>query len=58
LGDEPGFGAPIRLRVERQLGYKSLKFLKTMTVTDRLDNVEDGTGAVGVAYGYSWYSGI
>jgi DMSO/TMAO reductase YedYZ molybdopterin-dependent catalytic subunit len=51
-------GAPIRLRVERQLGYKSLKFLKTMTVTDRLDSVEDGTGAVGVAYGYSWYSGI
>ena len=51
-------GAPIRLRVERQLGYKSLKFLKTMTVTDRLDNVEDGTGAVGVADGYSWYSGI
>jgi DMSO/TMAO reductase YedYZ molybdopterin-dependent catalytic subunit len=51
-------GAPIRLRVERQLGYKSLKFLKTMTVTDRLDNVEDGTGAVGVAEGYSWYSGI
>jgi DMSO/TMAO reductase YedYZ molybdopterin-dependent catalytic subunit len=51
-------GAPIRLRVERQLGYKSLKFLKTMTITDRLDNVEDGTGAVGVADGYSWYSGI
>jgi DMSO/TMAO reductase YedYZ molybdopterin-dependent catalytic subunit len=53
-----GHGAPLRLRVERQLGYKSLKFLKTMTVTDRLDNVEDGTGAVGVAYGYAWYSGI
>ena len=51
-------GAPVRLRVERQLGYKSLKFLKTMTVTDSLDNVEDGTGAVGVAEGYSWYSGI
>ena len=51
-------GAPVRLRVERQLGYKSLKYLKTMTVTDRLDNIEDGTGAVGVAYGYAWYSGI
>jgi DMSO/TMAO reductase YedYZ molybdopterin-dependent catalytic subunit len=51
-------GAPIRLRVERQLGYKSLKFLKTMTVTDRVDNVEDGTGAGGVAAGYAWYSGI
>ena len=51
-------GAPVRLRVERQLGYKSLKFLETITVTDRLDNVEDGTGAVGVAEGYAWYSGI
>jgi DMSO/TMAO reductase YedYZ molybdopterin-dependent catalytic subunit len=51
-------GAPIRLRVERQLGYKSLKFLKTMTVTDRVDNVEDGTGAGGVSAGYAWYSGI
>jgi DMSO/TMAO reductase YedYZ molybdopterin-dependent catalytic subunit len=51
-------GAPIRLRVERQLGYKSLKFLTTMTVTNRLDNVEDGTGAGGVSAGYAWYSGI
>jgi DMSO/TMAO reductase YedYZ molybdopterin-dependent catalytic subunit len=51
-------GAPVRLRVERQLGYKSLMFLETITVTDRLDNVEDGTGAVGVAEGYAWYSGI
>jgi DMSO/TMAO reductase YedYZ molybdopterin-dependent catalytic subunit len=51
-------GAPVRLRVERQLGYKSLKFLSRIDVTDRLDDVEDGTGAVGVAYLYSWYAGI
>jgi DMSO/TMAO reductase YedYZ molybdopterin-dependent catalytic subunit len=51
-------GASIRLRVERQLGYKSLKFLKTITVTDRLDNVEDGRGSGGVAAGYAWYAGI
>jgi DMSO/TMAO reductase YedYZ molybdopterin-dependent catalytic subunit len=51
-------GAPVRLRVERQLGYKSLKFLSRIDVTDRLDDVEDGTGAVGAAYGYSWYAGI
>jgi DMSO/TMAO reductase YedYZ molybdopterin-dependent catalytic subunit len=48
----------VRLRVERQLGYKSLKFLSRIDVTDRLDDVEDGTGAVGAAYGYSWYAGI
>jgi DMSO/TMAO reductase YedYZ molybdopterin-dependent catalytic subunit len=51
-------GAPVRLRVERQLGYKSLKFLSRIDVTDRLDDTEDGTGAVGAAYGYSWYAGI
>ncbi len=51
-------GAPVRLRVERQLGYKNLKYLSRIDVTDRLDDVEDGTGAVGAAYGYSWYAGI
>jgi len=58
-GDLPvRHGAPVRLRVERQLGYKSLKFLSRIDVTDRLDDIEDGTGAVGAAYGYSWYAGI
>ena len=52
------YGAPGRLRVERQLGYKSLKYVIRIEVTDRLDNIEDGTGAVGVAQGYSWYAGI
>ena len=51
-------GAPVRLRVERQLGYKNLKYLSRMELTDRLDDVEDGTGAVGASYGYSWYAGI
>jgi len=51
-------GAPVRLRVERQLGYKSLKYVSRIKITDRLDNVEDGTGAVGAAHGYSWYAGI
>jgi len=51
-------GAPLRLRVERQLGYKQLKYVGGIEVTDRLDNVRDGTGAVGVALGYPWYAGI
>jgi DMSO/TMAO reductase YedYZ molybdopterin-dependent catalytic subunit len=51
-------GAPVRLRVERQLGYKSLKFLKSITVTDRIDNIENGLGSIGVKYGYAWYAGI
>ncbi len=58
-GDLPvPHGAPVRLRVERQLGYKSLKYINRIDVTDRLDDIEDGTGAVGAAYGYSWYAGI
>jgi len=51
-------GAPIRLRVERQLGYKSLKFVTTIRVTDSLKDIGKGQGAVGVDLGYSWYAGI
>lgn len=42
-GDLPvRHGAPLRLRVERQLGYKSLKFLHRMIVTDTLRDIKDG----------------
>lgn len=51
-------GAPVRLRVERQLGQKSLKFLNRIEVHDSLARVGDGSGASGVAYGYSWNAGI
>ena len=58
-GDLPvQHGAPVRLRVERQLGYKNLKYISRIELTDQLDDVEDGTGAVGARYGYSWYAGI
>jgi DMSO/TMAO reductase YedYZ molybdopterin-dependent catalytic subunit len=52
------YGAPLRLRVERQLGYKNLKFLSRMTVTDRVDNIKDGTGSGSFSAGFSWYAGI
>ncbi len=52
------YGAPVRLRVPRQLGYKSLKFLTTITITDSLKNVGDGQGSPSPAAGYSWYAGI
>ena len=51
-------GGPVRLRVERQLGYKNLKFLARLTVVDRLDTVDNGKGSLAAAYGYSWYAGI
>lgn len=51
-GDLPvGFGGPLRLRVPRQLGYKSVKFINRLLVTDDLKEFAPGGG-------YSWYAGI
>ena len=48
-------GAPMRLRVERQLGYKSVKFLQRIVVTDEFDDL----GKIGsLQNGFSWYVGI
>lgn len=49
-------GGPIRLRVERQCGYKSLKFISSMTLTDNVDHQFKDLGPMGVRY--SWYAGI
>jgi DMSO/TMAO reductase YedYZ molybdopterin-dependent catalytic subunit len=53
-----GHGAPLRLRVPRQLGYKSIKYLAQITVVDSLKDIGDGTGSSAPGYGYSWYAGI
>ena len=58
-GDLPvKFGGPLRIRVPRQLGYKSLKFLTHITATDTLKRFGKGLGSVDPEYGYSWYAGI
>jgi DMSO/TMAO reductase YedYZ molybdopterin-dependent catalytic subunit len=51
-------GGPVRLRVERQLGYKSLKFLKRIEAVASLEQFGNGTGSMVVDMGYSWYAGI
>jgi DMSO/TMAO reductase YedYZ molybdopterin-dependent catalytic subunit len=51
-------GGPVRLRVERQIGYKNLKYLMTMTVTDNAAEWGKGQGAQGAENGYCWYAGI
>jgi len=51
-------GAPVRLRVERQIGYKNLKYLSSITVTDNTNEWGEGKGAQGAEHGYSWYAGI
>ncbi len=48
-------GAPLRLRVERQLGYKGLKYLERITVINEFD---DGGMDGDLANGWAWYTGI
>jgi DMSO/TMAO reductase YedYZ molybdopterin-dependent catalytic subunit len=43
-------GAPVRLRVEKQVGYKSVKYLQRVVVTDEFVDVGDT--------GWSWYVGM
>jgi DMSO/TMAO reductase YedYZ molybdopterin-dependent catalytic subunit len=58
-GDLPvGFGGPLRLRVPRALGYKSVKFITSITVTDSLKPFGKGLGSASPESGYSWYAGI
>ncbi len=51
-------GAPVRLKVTRQLGYKSVKYLSRITVVDTVKNIGKGIGGVNPEEGYSWYAGI
>jgi DMSO/TMAO reductase YedYZ molybdopterin-dependent catalytic subunit len=51
-------GAPLRLRVPRQLGYKSVKFLHRITVTDTVKNIGKGLGGSNPEAGDSWWAGI
>lgn len=44
-------GAPVRIRVEKQIGYKSMKYLTKIEVTDKYVDY-------GVDTGWAWYNGI
>ena len=48
-------GGPLRLRVETQIGYKSVKYIDRIVVTDTFD---DHGPAGYLHYGWSWYAGI
>ena len=52
------FGGPLRVRVPRQLGYKSVKFITSLTVTDDLKKFGKGLGSAAPEGGYAWYAGI
>lgn len=52
------FGGPLRMRVPRQLGYKSVKYITRLTVTDNVKQFGRGLGSASPEGGYAWYAGI
>lgn len=54
-----GNGAPLRLRVERQLGYKHAKYVERIEAVADLSSVRGGKGGYWEdGHGYQWYAGI
>ncbi len=51
-------GAPIRCRVERQLGYKQAKYVRGIEVVDSFSGIRGGKGGYWEDEGYEWYGGI
>jgi DMSO/TMAO reductase YedYZ molybdopterin-dependent catalytic subunit len=51
-------GAPLRLRVERQLGYKHAKYIKRIEVVESFAHLGSGKGGYWEDRGYEWYAGI
>jgi DMSO/TMAO reductase YedYZ molybdopterin-dependent catalytic subunit len=51
-------GAPLRLRVERQLGYKHAKYVMRIELVESLGHIGGGRGGYWEDQGYEWYAGI
>jgi DMSO/TMAO reductase YedYZ molybdopterin-dependent catalytic subunit len=51
-------GAPIRLRVERQLGYKHAKYVMRIELVASFASIEGGKGGYWEDQGYQWFAGI
>jgi DMSO/TMAO reductase YedYZ molybdopterin-dependent catalytic subunit len=51
-------GAPLRLRVERQLGYKMAKYVMRVEAVDEFATIRGGRGGFWEDLGYEWYAGI
>lgn len=51
-------GAPIRLRAERQLGYKMAKYVTGIELVAGFENIRGGKGGYWEDLGYSWWGGI
>jgi len=51
-------GAPLRLRVERQLGYKQAKYVMRLELVEHFRQIGGGKGGYWEDQGYQWYAGI
>ena len=51
-------GAPLRLRVERQLGYKHAKYVMRIELVESFAHIAGGNGGYWEDQGYQWYAGI
>ena len=61
LNDQPlpvPNGAPLRLRVGRQLGYKQAKYIGRIELVRSFADIGDGNGGYWEDQGYEWYAGI
>ena len=61
LNDQPlpvSNGAPLRCRVERQLGYKQAKYVRAIELVDSFAAIRGGKGGYWEDEGYEWYGGI
>ena len=51
-------GAPVRLRVERQLGYKHAKYVMRVELVESFEKIRGGKGGYWEDQGYEWWAGI
>jgi DMSO/TMAO reductase YedYZ molybdopterin-dependent catalytic subunit len=51
-------GAPLRVRIERQLGYKMAKYIMRIELVQSFAHIGDGGGGYWEDNGYEWYAGI
>ena len=61
LNDKPldnDHGAPVRLKIPTQLGYKSAKWVSRIELVADLKPIYGGTGGYWEDQGYEWYAGI
>ena len=61
LNDQPlpvSNGAPLRCRVERQLGYKHAKYVRAIDLVESFASIRGGKGGYWEDEGYEWYAGI